>query len=75
MTQVTQAQTVAASVVDIAKAFNTSGAEHQAAVKASNLTLVALVEAGVLSVEFYEEVVADLMRQVLVKLMTEMITQ
>jgi hypothetical protein len=70
MTQVTKAEQIAESLVGIAKEFTGQGdAVHKAAVEASNLTLATLVEAGVVSKEFYEEVIGHLMKMVLLRML------
>lgn len=76
MTQVTQAEQIAEALVDIAKEFTELGeTAHKAAVQASNLTLATLVEAGVVSKEFYEEVVGHLMKMVLLRILGGLISE
>lgn len=65
----TVAKTVAVELVKITKEHGTTAEAKSIAAKASNDTLIALVENGIISEEFFGEVVGELAVMALMKML------
>lgn len=65
----TVARTVAVKLVNITKEYGTTAEAKNIAAKASNDTLIALLENGVISEEFFGEVVGELATMALLKML------